>query len=90
MTGKTGPASAASETVTAELEGRKVVIHPRRCKGCEICVRLCPRSVLGLKDFKAHVERLADCSECMLCELRCPDFAIEVTPSAKKREKGAA
>jgi 2-oxoglutarate ferredoxin oxidoreductase subunit delta len=88
MTGKKDPASAASETVVAELDGRKVAVHPRRCKGCEICVRLCPKHVLGIRDFKAHVERLADCSECMLCEMRCPDFAIEVTASAKKGQKG--
>ncbi len=49
------------------------------CKGCGICVELCPKRVLEL-DAKEKVEafRPQDCICCKLCELRCPDFAIEV------------
>ncbi|UCF30584.1 MAG: 4Fe-4S dicluster domain-containing protein [bacterium] len=72
------------ETEVAQYEERKIVILPRHCKGCEICVLLCPASVLEMKDFKAHVARIEDCTECMLCEIRCPDFAIEVYQSGKK------
>lgn len=72
------------ETVVAELEGREISVIPRYCKGCEICVKFCPKSVLEIKDFKVYVARIEDCIECMLCELRCPDFAIEVESKGKK------
>jgi 2-oxoglutarate ferredoxin oxidoreductase subunit delta len=48
------------------------------CKGCEICVAFCPRNVLEMKEGKVMVARPNDCIKCMLCELRCPDFAITV------------
>ena len=48
------------------------------CKGCEICVAFCPKGVLEMEGGKCTVARPEDCSRCMLCELRCPDFAITV------------
>ena len=72
------------ERVVAELGERRIVITPSYCKGCEICVKLCPKSVLEMISFKASVVRIEDCIECMQCELRCPDFAIEVYGSSRK------
>ena len=72
------------EAVVSTLEGRKITVIPRYCKGCEICVKMCPKSVLEIKDFKVHVARIEDCIDCMLCEIRCPDFAIEVLGKSKK------
>ena len=72
------------ETVVSENEGQKITVIPRYCKGCDICVILCPKSVLEIKEFKVHVARIEDCNACMLCEIRCPDFAIEVTGKGKK------
>ena len=48
------------------------------CKGCEICVAFCPADVLEMEDGKVKVARPENCTKCMLCELRCPDFAITV------------
>lgn len=48
------------------------------CKGCEICVAFCPKNVLEMEGGKVKVARAEDCIKCMLCELRCPDFAITV------------
>jgi len=49
------------------------------CKGCGICVAMCPKGVLVLdgddKAMAAHVEK---CIACKLCEKICPDLAIEV------------
>ena len=75
------------ETVVSEQDGRKITIVPRYCKACEICVKLCPQSVLEIKDFKVHVAHIEDCTACMLCELRCPDFAISVSGRGKKGNK---
>jgi 2-oxoglutarate ferredoxin oxidoreductase subunit delta len=58
---------------------KKLVINRDWCKGCGICVAYCPRNVLALdEDGKVTAPRLEDCIYCKLCELRCPDFAIEV------------
>lgn len=49
------------------------------CKGCGICVELCPKKVLALDESeKVTVVNPQDCICCKLCELRCPDVAIEV------------
>ncbi len=58
---------------------KEVVINQEWCKGCGICVALCPKQVLELNpQGKATVVRPEDCICCTLCELRCPDLAITV------------
>ena len=58
---------------------KEVVINKEWCKGCGICVALCPKQVLELDDQgKSTVVRPEDCICCTLCELRCPDLAITV------------
>jgi len=55
------------------------------CKGCEICVAVCPRNVLEMEADPTRwvgsvvkVVRPEACTRCMLCEVHCPDFAIKV------------
>jgi 2-oxoglutarate ferredoxin oxidoreductase subunit delta len=56
-----------------------VEINRDFCKGCGICVAFCPKEVLDLDDHeKAVVKHLEKCNACTLCELRCPDMAVEV------------
>jgi 2-oxoglutarate ferredoxin oxidoreductase subunit delta len=47
------------------------------CKGCDICSALCPRCVLEpdmeRKPVVAHPE---ECTQCGICWMHCPDFAI--------------
>jgi len=60
-------------------------INREWCKGCGICIHFCPKSVLELDDTdKAVAARPQDCICCKLCELRCPDLAIEVICEPKK------
>ncbi len=62
-----------------EKPKKKVVINREWCKGCEICVAFCPKQVLEMDDFgKACWEHPEKCINCGLCELRCPDLAIEL------------
>ena len=63
---------------------KEIKINTKWCKGCEICVEFCPTKVLAMKDFKACVINFDACIACKQCELRCPDFAIEVIMNEHK------
>lgn len=55
----------------------KVVIDRRMCKGCGICVVLCPKKILKInEEGKASVTERQECIGCRQCEFHCPDFAI--------------
>ena len=55
-----------------------IEINKAWCKGCGICIAMCPKQVLGLQENKATVEKAEACISCKLCEYRCPDFAITI------------
>ncbi|MDH5748935.1 MAG: 2-oxoacid:acceptor oxidoreductase family protein [Rhodospirillales bacterium] len=57
------------------------------CKGCDICVKMCPERCLAL-DAEQLVElRYPDrCTGCRVCEWLCPDFAIDVIKPSTQRE----
>jgi len=60
-----------------EAGSADVVIDWEWCKGCGICVELCPRHVLNLdENGKAVWSEPDNCVRCGLCELRCPDLAV--------------
>ncbi|NOX19715.1 MAG: ferredoxin family protein [Nitrospirae bacterium] len=63
----------------------KISIDTERCKGCEFCVVVCPKGVIGIKEefnssgyYYAYPEKPDDCTGCAFCADACPDVAIEV------------
>lgn len=61
------------------------------CKACGVCIELCPDRVFDRDKLGNPVlARPEDCSQCLLCELHCPDFAIEVRRRERKSKAPAA
>ena len=65
------------------------LIDTEWCKGCGICIHFCPKNVLEFDSAgKATAVRPEDCIACQLCELRCPDLAIQVVELTQTQEEG--
>ena len=62
----------------------KVIIDKERCKGCQLCLEICPKHLLETAEstnsfgYRPVVTVKGECSGCTLCALICPDLAIEV------------
>ncbi|OJU09719.1 MAG: 2-oxoacid:acceptor oxidoreductase [Clostridiales bacterium 43-6] len=64
----------------------QVTIFEDRCKGCELCIQVCPKKILKLTDEKLnakgyHFCEMTDedaCIACAMCAQMCPDVAIKV------------
>ncbi len=63
----------------------KIDINQKWCKGCYICVEVCPQKVFAQapevseKGFQqVVVEYPEKCTRCLQCEMLCPDLAINV------------
>jgi 2-oxoglutarate ferredoxin oxidoreductase subunit delta len=64
-------------------------IDSDRCKGCGLCVAVCPKKVLRISDeintkgyfpvCQAHPE---NCIFCATCCLMCPEVALTITEAA--------
>lgn len=59
-------------------------INAAWCKGCDICVKLCPERCLAMNDQQiAYLKAPELCTGCHICEWLCPDFAITVKNTVK-------
>ncbi|EHM12972.1 ferredoxin [Jonquetella anthropi DSM 22815] len=57
----------------------KVLVNAGWCKGCGLCVSVCPKKVLALNErVKSEPVNQDDCIGCHQCDFICPDLAITV------------
>lgn len=72
-------------------DGKSLYVNYTWCKGCSICIKFCPKDVF---DFSALgqpvVSRPEQCTLCMICVHRCPDFSIIIEPSGTLRPEPQA
>ena len=72
-----------------------VFIAKDHCKGCDLCIEFCPKSVLArskgfnVKGYHYPVVTNDDCINCRLCVTVCPEYAI-FSVAAAHRVTGAA
>jgi 2-oxoglutarate ferredoxin oxidoreductase subunit delta len=62
----------------------KIIIDIERCKGCTLCVTVCPNNVITIseksnsKGYFPAQSTGPNCTGCANCAIVCPDCAIEV------------
>jgi len=64
----------------------RVIFDEERCKGCKLCVSVCPKGIVVVRKDKlnakgyhpAGVNDMEKCIGCAFCAIMCPDCAIEV------------
>ncbi|MGO4870806.1 MAG: 2-oxoacid:acceptor oxidoreductase family protein [Roseiarcus sp.] len=78
FSGYAAPAPQPEVAVTLE-------INAAWCKGCDICVKMCPERCLKLNAEQVAVLKNPEaCTGCHVCEWLCPDFAISVRTSLRE------
>lgn len=61
------------------------LINTERCKGCELCIRVCPKKILEMSNetngqgvnYPVCIDE-ASCIACAFCATMCPDCVIEI------------
>ncbi len=74
----------------------RAVFDEDRCKGCELCLGVCPQNVIRIADrFNVRGYRPATlvdpdgkCTGCTLCAVICPDVVITVYRWEKPKPAG--
>lgn len=71
----------------------RVVFNEDSCKGCGLCVNVCPTEIIYLADRlngkgyrPATVTEQEKCISCVACARICPDYVIEVYRPEKKKK----
>jgi 2-oxoglutarate ferredoxin oxidoreductase subunit delta len=63
----------------------RIVIDVARCKGCRLCISVCPQEILTISSqlnesgyLPAQVTDMEKCTGCGVCAVICPDVCITV------------
>jgi 2-oxoglutarate ferredoxin oxidoreductase subunit delta len=63
----------------------KITIYSERCKGCGLCVTVCPKNCIVISResnkngyFPAQADKCG-CTGCAVCAIICPEAIIEVS-----------
>jgi len=64
----------------------KVTFNEALCKGCVLCVDVCPKKILETDKSRINAKgynpvictSMADCTACAICAKICPDSVITV------------
>jgi 2-oxoglutarate ferredoxin oxidoreductase subunit delta len=82
--------SNSKRPMTAKTNKGRIVIDSSLCKGCYLCISVCPNECIVVSDetnekgyhparfINAKGDRDHACTGCALCAIMCPDIAIEV------------
>ena len=78
------------------MSENQLKLNQDRCKGCELCIHVCPNNVLALEPEHLNekgyrpvtILKPDQCIHCGMCSIICPDLAILLEPDCVK-EKGA-
>ena len=65
---------------------KSITFDEERCKGCGLCVTVCPKKIIALNKDKinkkgfnpAGVKEPELCISCAQCAIICPDVAIRI------------
>lgn len=59
-------------------ESLEITVHEQACRGCEMCVDICPTKVFEFNSEKrlCEVKHAEDCIGCLSCAYLCPSGAI--------------
>ncbi len=68
----------------------KIAIATERCKGCHLCISVCPKKILVVAEqynkngyAPVRITDMEECTGCGLCAEMCPDICIEVWKEVK-------
>ena len=64
----------------------RVAFNEEHCKGCGLCVHVCPKNIVAIASDRinmkgyhpAAVTDMDKCIGCTFCAMICPDVVIEV------------
>ncbi len=72
----------------------KVAIEIERCKGCHLCIEVCPKEILVVEErfnqkgyAPVGVQDMDKCTGCGICAEMCPDLCIDVWREKKASRK---